>query len=308
MKVKHWPIPDDEFEKLTLLGELLFEWIPKSKYNIMLRKHNLAFAMFTEDFNIPIQDAQYGKTLPWIKGYIPKEDGGRFELVEHSEARNQKVPNTGELKDTLLNYNNQFAMTARNSQALSDDEENFSWDVAENEISQYNNIKKHVEEKNIAISDLTDEINKYRMITTNTQTQAETFSRESKRLHDKVNLLQQRNLDLEEQVTELYRQNKVLSTDKTRDEAKLNEQEYNAGKIGQLQGMDRIQIIKESAEEIKELMQNFDSLSKTGDGLETHKALIKQMEEKFSGLEKQLETIEKINKKQTKPYEKEKPA
>ncbi len=261
----------------------------------------MAFGGFIEDTNIKKYDSQYGKPLSWMKIWIPDNNGnGKFELVDQLEPRTQKTPNTGELRDTILSQSPIFLFCARNSESISDIDDNFTYDMPENDIRQAMNLMKHIDEKNIAISDLQDEINKYRMIANNLQTQADTFSRETRKLQDKTNNLTQTNLDLEGKVTELYRQNKLLTIGKTADESKLQEMQMSANDIGESQGMGEMDLIQKSALKMKTVMTSLDALLKGEKSQESYNSLVSKMEDSFNSLKgdiNEIKTDQELNKK-----------
>ena len=275
--VRSWPIPDNEFDKLCLFSNLLFNWLPDSKYRIMLRKHNNAIGAIIEDTNFPKNDSQYGRKLPWMVGYVPN-DNGNFTLEKYQEPRKRKVPNTGDLQDTIISMNDAFIICARNSRSLNDEkDDNFTWEISENESRQVMQIRDYDNVQKITISDLTDKVDEYRLISTNLRTQAETFGREVKKLQEKSNYLQQRNIDLEDQVSELYRQNKLLTTNKIRDESMLHMQGINAEELGTVQGMDKMQLIEKAANDFTVVMKSFSSLYKTGESQTLYNDLVKKM-------------------------------
>jgi len=294
---KRWPIPDDDHTKLWLFCELLYKWIPDSKYRVGLRKHNLAIGPIIEDTNAPVFDSQYGGRLPYIKGFKVNGGGKHLILDEYQEPRFQKVSNTGKIKNTMIGESDIFVLLARNTSSLDDSNDNFTWEANENEIIQLDQYKNLLDQKEISISDLTDKVNEYRMLATSLQTQAETFSREAKTLQDKVNLLQQENFDLQEQTAELYRQNKILTTNKIIDEAKIETQQMNAEEIGEIQGMDTIQVVEKSMDKIRNVLAKADSLNSGDHTQEEYKNTIGELRGQFLSLKESVEKILKNNEK-----------
>lgn len=298
-KQKDWPLPDDDFDRLCVFCNLLYNWLPESKYKVMIRKHNNAIGAVIEDSNFTENhfDSQYGKKLPWMKGYIP-DNNGTNDLVIYQEPRDQKVPSTGELRDTVITENDMIILCARNSQSLNDDDDNFTWEVSENEARQVMQMRDFDSVQKIAIGDLTEEVGKYRIMATNLRTQAETYGREVKKLQEKTNFLQQRNLDLEDINAELYRQNKLLATNKLRDEAMLNMGEINAEELGTAQGMTEMQLVKKAAKDFKDVKEQFGGVDKEDDELELMlRNEIDQTKKENAELKKMLE--QKENKKET---------
>jgi len=286
-KQKYWPLPDDDFDRLCVFCNLLYNWLPGSKYKVMIRKHNNAIGAIIEDSNFTER----------MKGYIP-DNNGTNDLVIYQEPRDQKVPSTGELRDTVITENDMIILCARNSQSLSDDDDNYTWEVSENESRQVMQMRDFDSTQKIAIGDLTEEVGKYRIMATNLRTQAETYGREVKKLQEKTNFLQQRNLDLEDQVSELYRQNKLLATNKLRDEAKLSMGEINAEGLGTAQGMTEMQLVKKAAKDFKDVKESFGGVDKEDEELELMlRNEIDQTKKENAELKKMLE--QKENKKET---------
>lgn len=278
--MKIWPLPDDDFELMKVLGNIIWNRLPDSKYKIMIRKHNLAIGAIIEDTNFVEGkfDSQYGKKLPWIKGFIPNNNG-RFFLEDYEEPRNQKVANTGDLRDTIILETPIFILCARNSQSLNDDNDNFTWEVPENDVRQVMQMREFDNEQQIALSDLGDKVEEYRIVTTDMRTRAELFSRVAKKLQTDYNFLQKKNFELEKQVTEISRQNKQLSTNKLRDESMLLAEEQGAEDLGALQGMNKMDVIKNAAKDFKDVIDSISSIDKTDEDQILRDELKKQEKE-----------------------------
>jgi hypothetical protein len=245
--VGNWPLPKDKEEKLKLLMRLI-EWLPDTSYRIMIRKHSLTYAGIMEDINTPHRDSQYTQNLPWLTGW--RSNGGRFgfSIKEYSEPRKRKVPDTGELKDTIIDMNDMFILSSRNTDDLSDEDKNFTPEITENEMKQYTQLEHELDLQRASNMDLVDKSKEQRMLLIKATQTADTYGREIRRVQENSARLVLENAELSEQVNNLLRTNKILRSGSVQDEAKLYMVEQNAEKIGTLQGMTPMQLMKESAQ------------------------------------------------------------
>ena len=291
-----WPLPYDDYENLKIFSWYLNEWLPESKYEVMLRFHNLSVAGFVEKTEELKFDSGRGKDLPWITGW--RYNGGRI-LEKFSEPRKHFVKSTGKEMDTILKKSKQFILCARNSFSIKDDDDNFIWIANENEVSQMQSLYDVIDQKSLVEIDLNEKLRESNLVATDLQTYGETYRRKVDSLQNKVNALTTQNYTLEEQNAELYRQNKILMTSKIEDEAKMEMEQMNAEDRGTMKGMNEIQLMERAGESVKHFISTMDQILQFKKGDE----IPPEVFQKFKNHEKELENIknemELLKKKKT---------
>ena len=290
-----WPLPKDKEGKIKLLMRLI-EWIPDTSYRIMIRKHGLTYAGIIEDMNVPHFDSQYTRNLPWLTGW--RSNGGRFgfNIKEYSEPRKRKVPDTGELEDTIIDMNDIFILSSRNTDDLSDEDKNFTADIPENEMRQHKQLVHELDLQRVSNGDMLDKLKEQRMLLIKATQTADTYGREIKRIQETSSRLILENAELSEQVNNLLRTNKILRSGSVQDESKLYMVEQNAGKIGTMQGMTPMQLMEESAQTYRGFMQTLSEVIASGGSQDSYKELKAKLDEVTEGNKELVEKIENLPK------------
>lgn len=284
-----WPLPHKDEDRMVVLMELL-DWVPDSPYMIMIRKKGMSYVGVIEEINLPKYDSQYGKKIGWLSGFEP--NGGRkFDVAEFMEPRYQKVPNTGELKEGIIHWNNMFILVARNTKSLDDDFSNFTYEVPENEIKQFGRLTQHVDEQKVTLMDMEEKANEYRFRAERSETQANTLGSELNKLRARDSELMEYNLDLEAQTKRLLKENKALRISNETDEARMDMKQINAEEIGQMQGMTDTQLVERSVDSIQNIMMKFDDLQKSGGSQSGYNEVKKELGEKFKDLKEDIKKI-----------------
>ena len=302
--VGNWPLPRSDEEKLKLLMRLMEEWLPDTSYRIMIRKHGTAYAGIIEDMNVPQYDTQYTRNLPWLTGW--RSNGGRFsfDVKDYSEPRMRKVPDTGEPKDTVIDMNDIFILSSRNTDDLSDEDKNFTPEVTENEMKQYTQLEHELGLQRTSNMDLVDKLKELRMEHIRSAQTADTYGRELRRIQENSARLVLENADLSEQVNSLLRLNKILRSESVQDEAKLYTMEQNAEKTGTMQGMTPMQLMKEAADSYRGFMQTLSEVIASGGSQDSYNELktkLDEITESNKDLIERMETLQKTETKKEKP-------
>lgn len=258
IKIKDWPIPRGDFERLFLMMKLL-DWLPDSPYRIMIRYKEFQYVGLVDEMNLPIFDSGLGKKVGWFSGYKP--NGGRkFSIVDFKEPRYQKIPNVGNIKDGVIDHNDMFLVIARNTGDLSDNIGNFTYVISQNDMFRYDSMLNHVEVLKTNIMDLEEKIRDTSFRAERSEMYAETLGRQLKEIRTRHSEVMSRNVDLEAQVARLLRVVKKLNIGNDVSEAKMDMEQENASETGRLLGMTPMQVIDNAADAIQEIMMKFDSL------------------------------------------------
>lgn len=284
-----WPLPRKDEDRMVVLMELL-DWVPDSPYMIMIRKKGMNYVGVIDEINLPKFDSQYGKKIGQLSGFKP--NGGRkFDVIEFMEPRYQKVPNTGELKEGIIHYNNMFVLVARNTEDFSDDFSNFTYEVPENEMAQFGRLSQHVDEQKVTIMDIEEKAKEYRFRAERLQTQSDTLGRELNKLRARDSEIMQYNLDLEAQVKKLLKENKALRISNETEEARMDMKQANATEIGQMQGMTSTQLVETAVDSFQNTIMKLENLQGNDVSQVGYNEVKKEIGDKFKKLEDEIKKI-----------------
>lgn len=292
-------LPKDDKECLKILMYLLEQWIVDTPYKIMLRRHKYAYAGVIENMNMPRFDSQYGRNLSWLSGW--KADGSKhkFDIAEYNEPRMHKLPATGELKDTILMENDIFVLCSRNTEDISNDLENFTYEATESELRQFTKTQHHIDIMNASLMDLEDKVNGYRMESERNMALASDYGARVEKAESESRRLREYNFYLEEQVQGLLRERKLLTIKSKEDEAEIEIKEQNAGEIGQLRGMTEAQIMTQAVDKHNEITSKLEEIvpsSGTQGSYVEMKKMLSSLEEKIKSIKEK--KTEKEDKKE----------